>query len=161
MRPVLASDVGEILGLFEAVAAEERWIATEAGFDRARYTEFIKAASRRTAMTVAFVAVNHKNKIIGEITAYRDPKDQQWSIGMLVHKVYRGRGVGSALLQRLVDWARGAGIDALHLEVFPHNEAALALYRRFEFVQTAYHKNRLTRKNGEQWDTIEMALALA
>jgi len=112
-------------------------------------------------MTVAFVAVSHKNKIIGEITAYRDPEDNKWSIGILLHKLYRRRGVGSALLQRLIVWARGAGIDALYLEVFPHNEAAIALYRRFKFAQTAYHTNRLTRKSGEQWDTIEMALKLA
>jgi ribosomal protein S18 acetylase RimI-like enzyme len=80
---------------------------------------------------------------------------------MLLLKAYRRRGVGTALLQRLIDWARTAGIDALYLEVFPHNDAALMLYKRFQFEQIAYHKEQFTRKNGERWDTIEMVLRLS
>lgn len=95
------------------------------------------------------------------ITAYRDPHDLKWGLGMLVLPSYRRLGLGSALLQHLIDWAQSAGIDALYLEVFPHNEPALALYRRFGFAQEAYHQKRLTRKNGEQWDTIEMVLTLS
>ncbi len=158
---MLSSDVEEILGLFEAVAGEERWIATELGFDREQYSEYIKIASRRTAMTVAFVAVNRKHNIVGHINAHSEPETQRWNLGMLVHKAYRGRGVGTGLMQHLVDWARVNGIDALYLEVFPHNEAALALYRRFSFVQAAYNSAHLLRKNGERWDTIEMVLKLA
>lgn len=112
-------------------------------------------------MTVAFVAVNHKHKIVGHINAYREPETQRWNLGMMVHKAYRGRGVGTGLMQHLIAWARANGIGALYLEVFAHNEAALTLYRRFLFVQSAYNKAHLLRRNGERWDTVEMVLKLA
>ncbi|GAC1656356.1 MAG: hypothetical protein NVS9B12_08010 [Vulcanimicrobiaceae bacterium] len=158
VRPALRGDVEAILDLYESVAAEELWIATEPGFNRELYVEFISTVSRRTETTVAFVAVDEKNAIVGEVSAYRDPDSDCWSVGMLVLKQYRRIGVGAALLTRVVDWAKRAQIPELSLEVFVHNEAALALYRRFGFVQKAYHKEHLVRRNGERWDTIEMVL---
>ena len=159
IRPVLSGDVEDILGLFESVAAEELWIGTEPDFNREHYVDFITSASRRTENTVAFVALNDKQKIVGEINAYRD--GEEWSLGMLILKPYRRIGVGSALLTTLIVWAKKADIAELHLEVFPHNEAALGLYRRFGFMQKAYHKHQLVRRNGERWDTIEMVLKLS
>src|SRR5215210_4924280 len=46
-----------------------------------------------------------------------------------------GRGVGSALLAAAIEKAREDGLHKLALEVFPHNEAAIALYRKFGFVE--------------------------
>ncbi len=79
---------------------------------------------------------------------------------MLVAKEYRRLGAGSALLEILIEWAQKAKVSELYLEVFPHNESALALYRRFGFLQRAYHKKQLLRRSGELWDTIEMVLAV-
>ena len=160
IRPVRPRDVKQILALFEAVAAEGLWIGTEPDFNRALYTDFITSASRPTERTVAFVAENQARIILGQITAYRDPLSGTWSLGMLVLKPHRRTGIGSALLTTLIDWAKHTGIPELYLEVFPHNEPALGLYRRFGFIQKAYHKNQLTRRNGERWDTIEMMLSL-
>lgn len=161
IRPVVPADVAGILDLFESVAAEQRWIATESGFDREQYREFISLSSRRSDDTVAFVALDGARNIAGHISAYREAGSDQWSLGMLVAKEHRRKGAGSALLQTLIDWAaRTPAVPELYLEVFPHNEAALALYRRFGFVEKAYHKEQLLRRNGERWDTIEMMLAI-
>ena len=42
---------------------------------------------------------------------------------MLVDRGWRGRGVGSALVQAAIGWARGQGLHKLCLEVFAHNTA--------------------------------------
>ena len=41
----------------------------------------------------------------------------------------RGRGVGRAILDALLDWARQAGAAEIFLDVRPSNEVAITLYR--------------------------------
>lgn len=58
--------------------------------------------------------------------------------GVVEHSVYvaaaaRGRGVGSALLDALVDAAAASGIWMLQASVFPENAASLALHERHGF----------------------------
>jgi ribosomal protein S18 acetylase RimI-like enzyme len=48
----------------------------------------------------------------------------------------RGRGVGGALIDTLVDWARSNGNSELLLDVGDDNEPAIALYRRKGFERT-------------------------
>jgi ribosomal protein S18 acetylase RimI-like enzyme len=79
---------------------------------------------------------------------------------MAVARDWRGRGVGSALLAAAVDRAREQGLHKLSLSVFPHNEAAIALYRKFGFVEEGRRVKHIRRASGELWDTIEMGLLL-
>jgi len=46
------------------------------------------------------------------------------------------------------------------LSVFPHNEAAIALYRKFGFLEEGRRTKHIRRANGELWDLIEMGLLL-
>jgi putative acetyltransferase len=81
-------------------------------------------------------------------------------IGMLVHRDWRGRGVGSALVQAAIDRARDRGLHKLCLEVFAHNTAAIGLYRKFGFVVEGRRSRQYRRASGELWDSIMMGLAL-
>jgi RimJ/RimL family protein N-acetyltransferase len=80
--------------------------------------------------------------------------------GMLVDRHWRGRGVGSALLQATVDWARDQGLHKLCLEVFADNTTAIALYRKCGFVEEGHRGKHYRRANGELWDSIIMGLRL-
>jgi RimJ/RimL family protein N-acetyltransferase len=82
-------------------------------------------------------------------------------IGMLVVAGWRGRGVGSALLAAAIERGRTRGLHKLALSVFPHNAAALALYRKFGFVEEGRRIRHMRRANGELWDLIEMGLQLS
>jgi RimJ/RimL family protein N-acetyltransferase len=44
--------------------------------------------------------------------------------------------------------------------VFPHNEAAIRLYRKFGFVEEGRREKQIRRANGEIWDMLEMGLRL-
>ncbi len=55
-------------------------------------------------------------------------------LGMSVREDWQGRGVGTALLKRTEEWARGTGqIEKLTLNVFEHNRAAIHLYQKAGF----------------------------
>jgi putative acetyltransferase len=57
------------------------------------------------------------------------------TLGMAVESSWRGRGVGSALMVAAMQWARNWGVEKVTLEVYPSNDRAVALYRRFGFVE--------------------------
>jgi GNAT superfamily N-acetyltransferase len=59
---------------------------------------------------------------------------------MYVRPSTRGLGVGRAILQQLIDDARGLGYETIHLDSAPFMHEAHALYRSFGFVPTGPHK---------------------
>jgi L-amino acid N-acyltransferase YncA len=65
----------------------------------------------------------------------------------------RGRGVGRALLEKLVGDADAAGIWTIQTSVFPENRASLALHERcgFRVVGT---RERIARRDGVWRDTV-------
>jgi putative acetyltransferase len=77
----------------------------------------------------------------------------------MVAASHRRRGIGTALLEAAVSWARHAGVRKLELHVFPWNEAAITLYERFGFVQEGYRRGQYMRE-GEYVDAILMAYEL-
>jgi ribosomal-protein-alanine N-acetyltransferase len=52
----------------------------------------------------------------------------------------RGRGLGTRLLDRVLEVARARGVEMVFLEVRPSNERAVDLYRRFGFTDVGRRK---------------------
>ncbi len=153
VRPAAASDARAMAELFAAVAGERTGIATEPPVDIGeRATQF----SRTAAGSVVAVA---GYQIVGmlHVEASRHGFGE---LGMLVDRDWRGRGVGSALVQEAISRARGQGLHKLCLEVFMHNTAAIALYRKFGFVEEGRRIRQYRRASGELWDSIVMGLSL-
>lgn len=156
IRSLHEADFEALLTLLEDVAAERRWIGTEPGFDRERYRDhWRKVLAGEGALFIAF----DEDRAVGYIAVHPHAEFGH-VLGMLVESRARGRGVGKALLDRAVDWARERGLPDLSLLVFPHNERALALYRHAGFEQRDYYPDDVTRQTGEVWDTILMTKPL-
>ena len=62
---------------------------------------------------------------------------------MAVKQSAQRQGVGRALIDAAVDWARGRGVTRLELNVYEFNEAAAALYRGAGF---STQNRRMTRQ---------------
>ena len=158
VRRARPEDVDAVLRLFEAVAAERQYILTEPPIDRdLRRKRFLEAIQSDDAFI--FVAETG-GEVVGELTALRRASTGPATIGMGVLAPWRGQGVGTALMHACVEWAREAGVHKLSLEVFPWNEAAIGLYRKFGFVEEGRRVKQFRRQSGELWDTIEMGLLL-
>jgi len=140
--------------LFAAVAAERTGIASEPPVDiEQRTTQF--SASIAESMIAAAADGQIVGMIHVEISRFGFGE-----LGMLVDREWRGCGVGSALLQAAIAWARDQGLHKLCLEVFAHNSAAIALYRKCGFVEEGRRVKQYRRASGELWDSIVMGLPL-
>ncbi len=74
-----------------------------------------------------------------------------------VHPRHRGRGVGTALLQRFIAQGGERGAHRLFLEMREGNAAA-HLYRRHGFRQIGCRRNYYRTGDGRQFDALTFAL---
>jgi putative acetyltransferase len=78
-------------------------------------------------------------------------------LGISVEPSAQGQGVGSALMQALVDYAdRWAQVLRLELTVYADNERAIALYTKFGFQREGLHRGYALR-DGRYDDSYSMA----
>jgi len=137
--------------LFAAVAEERDGIASEPPVD-------VEARAASWTLDGTLVA-DADGEIVGSLHVEQS-RHGFGEIGMAVAREWRGRGVGSALLAAAIDWAREHGLHKLSLSVFAHNAAAIALYRKFGFVEEGRLVKQYRRASGELWDALEMGLLL-
>lgn len=155
VRPARPEDLGAALDLYEAVAAEGRWIGAELPIDRAARLERWRATLERP--DACFLLAFEGERPVGQAVLTGGGPSE---LGMLVAAEARRRGVGSALLAACIDWARAAGSHKITLQVWPHNEAAIRLYEKFGFEREGYLRRHWRRRNGEIWDALVMGLVL-
>ncbi|MEQ8471946.1 MAG: GNAT family N-acetyltransferase [Marinoscillum sp.] len=150
--------------------------------DRDRYNQFIQQGLREDAESFR-ISINdpavfptedtsysftlgafENDQIIGVVSFYRDGGDREklkhkgWLVRMLVASTHRGKGVGSALIQALIERVRHLeGIERINLTVM--SPKAKALYEKLGFVCFAEEPEAV--KSGEQYCTeFQMSLKL-
>ena len=164
IRHAEPSDAEQLTRLADAVSAEpEGWLISVGGEWRSAGDErrFLKAL-RRYPHAAVFVAELDDGTLVGRLSVGRDPHPASThvaDVGLMVAVDARRQGVGTALMQAAVEWAREAGVRKLELHVFPWNEAAIALYDAFGFEREGFRK-RHYRRGGELVDAILMAYEL-
>jgi len=159
IRPAEPSDAVALCRLAEEVGREPgAWLLTtemwRAVGDERRYLR----AARRHADAAVFV-VEDGGVVVGRLSVARDPHPASRHVadlGLMVALSHRRRGIGRALLERAVAWARESGVRKLELHVFPWNLPAIALYESFGFVHEGYRKAHYQR-SGEDVDAVLMA----
>lgn len=82
------------------------------------------------------------------------------TLGISILKAYWGRGIGSALMQALIDAAKGTALEQMELEAVSTNERAIQLYERFGFEAFARHPRKLKYRDGTYADMVLMMLDL-
>jgi GNAT superfamily N-acetyltransferase len=126
--------------LADAPSAFGSTLAQEVAFDEAVWRErATRGAAGRDGVT--YVAEDGQ-QWVGMATGLVDDRDAPDAtlVGMFVEPAMRGRGVGGALVEAVVRWARDRGVRRLGLWVTSTNGPALALYQRCGFRSTGRTK---------------------
>ena len=164
IRNAEPSDAEQLTRLAAAVSAEPQgWLISVAGEWRSAGDErrYLKAL-RRYPHAAVFVAESDDGTIVGRLSIGRDPHPASThvaDVGLMVAADARRQGVGTAMLEAAIGWAREAGVRKVELHVFPWNEAAIKLYEAFGFEREGFRKGHY-RRGSDYVDAILMAYAV-
>lgn len=86
--------------------------------------------------------------------------DEAHLLNITVDFAFQRKGMGRALLDKVVALARGAGMQSVLLEVRPSNEHALAVYRHYGFAEIGFRRNYYPAPRNTREDAIVMRMAL-
>jgi L-phenylalanine/L-methionine N-acetyltransferase len=159
VRRAEPTDAPALVALAEAVGHEEgRWIlTTDSWRSVAEERRYLKAVERHA--DAAVFVVEDDGRVVARLSLSRDPHPSSRHVadlGLMVAADYRRRGIGNALLDEAVTWARASGVRKLELHVFPWNEPAVRLYESFGFEREGYRLGHYAR-DGEYVDAVLMA----
>ena len=159
VRPATTADANALVDLGRNVAGEgELWLT----YNRTSSDERRNVKSLRRDPNAAVFVAETPLGIVGRLSIARDSNPVSHHVaelGLMVSVRERRRGIGTALMEEAAKWARSSGVTKLELHVFPHNEPAIALYRKLGF-QDEGHRRRHYRIAGHYVDAILMALYL-
>ena len=68
---------------------------------------------------------------------------------------FRGRGLGSKLLTKVLNHAKRFGLEKVELNVYTSNISAVALYKKFGFEQEGLIK-KYRKLDGKYFDCLAM-----
>jgi putative acetyltransferase len=159
VRRASPGDAAALVELGRAVSSEpERWLITDGDWRNATDERRYLRAVRRSRHAAVFVA-EADGEVVGRLSLARDSHPASphvADLGLMVSERFRRRGIGRALLDQAVAWAREVGVEKLELHVFPHNEPAVRLYEQFGFEREGLRRAHYRRAD-ELVDAVLMA----
>jgi putative acetyltransferase len=117
--------------------------------------EFLKQSGR-------YLVAELNSKIVGhallEPMAPLKAMEHVFTLTIVVHNGYLGQGVGTILMQSLLDWAQANPlVEKVELKVRESNCPALRLYRKFGFSEEGRFERRIRLEDGTYLADISMA----
>ncbi len=162
IRPAIPDDAASHVALWTAVVAEGRWLEM-VEFDHTvrEYRDLFHHSVNNNGARLAAVA---GHDVVGSIRIARINTPARLHVAylaMAVAATWRRRGIGASLLSAALQVGRlSAHVEKVTLGVYASNRAAVALYRKFGFVEEG-RLVRQSKKAREYEDEVLMARWMA
>ena len=123
--------------------------------------ESIQATNESPINTMLLAIVDGKIVGIGTISSSHKIKSRHsGELGIVVTQEYQGKGIGTSIIQQLIDWAKGNGVTTrIQLDTRTDNELAVKLYQSFGFEIEGCLKNS-TLLDGKYYDLYVMGMMI-
>jgi RimJ/RimL family protein N-acetyltransferase len=140
IREILVSDAEKILEYIKKVSGETNFLTfspDEFKTTVEKEKNALKKYSERDNC-LAIIAVDNENRVVGMLDFNGGAKSRtkhRGEFGITVLKEYWGKGIGKAMINYLIDWARNLGtIRKIDLKVRSDNNRAIKLYKNMGFI---------------------------
>ncbi|MFW6172650.1 MAG: GNAT family N-acetyltransferase [Elusimicrobiota bacterium] len=140
IRKVLVSDAEKLIEYVKKVSGETDFLTfspDEFKTTIKKQKEYLKKYTLRENC-LALIAVDEDGRVIGMLDFDGGQKSRTQHSGefaITVLKEYWGLGIGKAMINYLIDWAKNSGtIRKIDLKVRSDNERAITLYKNLGFV---------------------------
>ena len=137
IREAIADDVPQLSALLDALFSIEQDFKSNSE----RQIRGMQLLLQTTDRATIKVACDVNGRIIGMVSAQlvistAEGAPSAWVEDMVVQEGWRGQGVGRALLDSLMEWARSKGATRAQLLVDLDNEPALGYYQHLGWQTT-------------------------
>ncbi len=163
IREAKIEDAATIIDYVNIIAGESENISFGPGEFKMTVEEeekFIESTSKSKNNTFVVAFIGNEMVSLADVHSGNRPRIRHsGELGITVLKKYWRMGVGLAMMQYLIDWARDAGLRKLNLRVRENNVGAITLYRKLGFLDNGI----ITREflvRGEFFSTIFMGLEI-
>jgi acetyltransferase len=134
-RPLRPEDEPAIKRLMEKVTPEDLRLRFFAPVKAFTHPFLARLAQLDYARAMAFCAVDEASgEILGVVRLHADPDHRTGEYAILVRSDLKGRGLGWALMQLIIDYARADGIATITGEVLRENRTMLAMCEALGFT---------------------------
>jgi len=104
------------------------------------------------------------DKIVGHAQIFKFPHSRRKGTGELIiylHQDFHGIGLGTAMLNRLIELARKEELHRIGLSVILDNKRAIHLYQKIGFKIEGIMKDTYFGEDGKYHDELVMGLILS
>lgn len=154
-------NAAEILEYLKIVGGETHFLLMDEnglGISEEREAKILEAAYVEPRGGMHFGKINREIACMFSLSCHpRRRLAHTGEIALSVRKKYWHIGVGSAIMETLIELAKEASLKNVELGVYADNERAIALYRRFGFEEIGRHRGKMY-VDGEYYDEILMDL---
>lgn len=162
IRKVEVEDTEALLNMLKQLDCETKNMMYEPGERRTSIEEMKANITNINASNSLMLIAEDKETVVGFLSAERGFANRikhsaYIVIGIL--KSYRGKKIGTNLLEELVNWALDNEITRLELTVLTHNEGAIRLYKDMGFKIEGLKEKSLII-DGKYFDEYYMAKLL-
>lgn len=131
LRPIRPEDEPALLALFSGLSREAirlRFLHSMKTFPHelaARLTQI--DYDREMALVLCDPACPSESPLYGTVRLAADPDNARAEYAVLIHGDWTGRGLGTLMMRRIIDYARQRGIGELYGEVLAENHVMLKI----------------------------------
>jgi acetyltransferase len=132
IRPVRADDAQRLIDLHDRCSDQARYFRFHASKPRLRAVEaeYLAAVDGEARVALAATAVEEGQERIVADARFDLVGDGDAEAAVLLRDDVTGRGLGTLLLDKLLERAAEVGVRRLLFDILPENQAMLALARR-------------------------------
>ena len=156
IRPMVKEDADKLYAFFSRVPREDRLFLRDDVSIRDVIDSWTQELDYRKVLPlVAEVGGN----IVGDATLHRRTFGWTSHVGkvrLVIDKDYRGKGLGTVLIEELIDIAKKAGLEQLVAELMSNQTGALSAFKRLGFEKEAVFFNYVKDQMGEERNLVVM-----
>jgi len=130
LRPSRAGDVDSMQELFYSLTEKDvmtRFFTNLGSLSVGRAQHLCSVSYDQEMALVAVDGDPETGRVVGSGCYYVDPSANLADVAYMIHPEWQGCGLGTALQERLVEYARGRGLRGFTADVLCDNEAMLAV----------------------------------
>lgn len=165
LRPMVPEDAQRMLDIMQQIDTETPFLLREPGeFNYTLEQEQNIISKRLESPDIIWLVAEVDGMVVGccetGLVGTRQRIRHRGHLGISILKAYWGLGIGTALMQACIEWARARGLEQVELEVNERNGRAIALYERLGFRAYGQRPHGLRYPDGTYADEVQMCLML-